>query len=174
MVGVVKPGLAGDTLSLTQTGGAGVLNLGTVQADGSQSVIYSAPTLVASSALDAVSYTVTDQHNAAASGSASVQLDAGPAVTAASPAGVEAGQTTAIGVVRPGLAGDSLNLIQTGGTGVLSLGAMQADGSQAVIYTAPASIAASALNAVSYTVTDQHTTPSHPAWLPCNSMPDQR
>ncbi|MBV9249939.1 MAG: hypothetical protein JO227_11925, partial [Acetobacteraceae bacterium] len=85
-------------------------------------------------------------------GTASVQLDAGSVGVARS---IEAGQTTVIGVVKP-LAGDTLSLTQTGGTGVLSLGAVQPDGSQAVIYTAPASLASSALDAVGYTVTNQH------------------
>jgi plastocyanin len=159
VVGIVTPGIVGDTLTLTQTAGSlGTLSLGTVQADGTQQVIYTAPASVASSTTDAVSYTVADQHNdAVAAGSSNVQLDAGPTIAAATLTVIEDSQTTVVGIVTPGLAGDTLVLQQTGGSlGTLSLGALQANGTQQVIYTAPATVAASGIDAVSYTIADQH------------------
>jgi len=101
------------------------------------------PATVAASALDAVAYTVTDQHNdAVASGSATVQLDAGPTITSVTPAVVEMGQSTEIGTVAPGLAGDMLTLTKTSGDGALSL--QLVGGVEEVIYTAPAAVAACA------------------------------
>ena len=110
---------------------------------------------IAVSTLDTVSYTISDQHNdTMATGSASVQLDAGPSITSVTPSVVEKGQTTEVGTVTPGLAGDTLTLKQTGGGGALAL--QLVGGVEEVIYTAPATVAASTLDAVSYTVTDQH------------------
>ncbi len=157
VIGTVTPGLRGDTLSLTQTGGNGILSLGTVQANGTQQVLYTAGSSIASSSVDAVSYTISDQHqDAVTKGSASVQLDAGPIIAAATPSVVEQGQTTVIGTVTPGLSGDALSLTQTGGSGILSLGTVQANGTQQVLYTAGSSIASSSVDAVSYTISDQH------------------
>jgi hypothetical protein len=121
-------------LTLKQTGGNGTLSLQLV--NGVEEVIYTAPSAITTSALDTVSYTVTDQYNdAAASRSIGVQLDAGPSITAVTPAVVEKGQTTEIGTVAPGLAGDMLTLKQTGGNGTLSL--QLVNGVEEVIYTAP-------------------------------------
>ena len=107
-IGTVAPGLAGDTLALQQTSGSGTLALQLV--GGVEEVFYTAPATVAASALDAVTYTVTDQQNdAVASGSATVQLDAGPTITSVTPAVVEKGQSTEIGTVAPGLVGDMLD-----------------------------------------------------------------
>jgi type VI protein secretion system component Hcp len=155
-VGTVTPGLAGDTLTLQQTGGSGALALQLV--NGVEEVIYTAPSAIAASTLDTVSYTISDQHNdAVATASASVQLDAGPTITTATPAVVEKGQTTVIGTVTEGLVGDALTLTQAPGSlGVLTLGPVLG-GVQQVIYTAPSSIGASTLDAVSYTISDQHT-----------------
>jgi Ca2+-binding RTX toxin-like protein len=152
-IGTVAPGLAGDTLSLQQTAGSGTVTLQLV--NGVEEVIYTAPSAIAASTLDTVSYTIRDQHNdAMATGSASVQLDAGPSITSVTPSVVEKGQTTEIGTVTPGLAGDTLTLQQTGGSGTLSL---QLVGSvEEVIYTATSTIATNALDTVSYTITDQH------------------
>jgi ABC-type Na+ efflux pump permease subunit len=112
-IGTVTPGLAGDTLTLQQTGGSGVLALQLV--NGVEEVIYTAPSTIAVSTLDTVSYTISDQHNdAIATGSASVQLDAGPRITSVTPSVVEKGQTTELGTVTPGLAGDTLTLQQRG------------------------------------------------------------
>jgi Ca2+-binding RTX toxin-like protein len=117
--------------------------------------IYTAPSAIAASTLDTVSYTISDQHNdAIAAGSASVQLDAGPSITLVTPSVVEKGQTTEIGTVTPGLPGDTLSLQQAGGSGTLAL--QLVNGVEEVIYTAPSQIAASTLDTVSYTITDQH------------------
>ena len=157
VIGIVTPGASGDTLTLTETGGIGTLSLGPVQADGSQQVIYTAPTSIAASATDSVSYQVSDQQaGTSASGTADVQLDAGPSVTAQTPSSVQIGQSTVIGTVTPGLPGDTLTLTQTAGTGTLSLGPAQADGTQQVIYTTPAAINANAVDAISYMIADQH------------------
>ena len=152
-VGTVTPGLAGDTLTLQQTGGRGTLALQLV--NGVEEVIYTAPSVIAASTLDRVSYTISDQHNdAMATGSASVQLDAGPSITSVTPSVVEKGQTTEVGTVTPGLAGDTLTLQQTGSRGTLAL--QLVNGVEEVIYTAPSVIAASTLDRVSYTISDQH------------------
>ena len=156
VIGTVTPGLAGDSLSLAQTSGTGTLALGAVQADGTRQVIYTAPATIAATAADAVGYTVTDQLGNQTGGSASVGLDPGASAAPVTPAAVGQGQTTVVGIVTPGLPGDILSLAQTSGAGTLALGAVQADGTQQVIYTAPASITASAPDPVSYTVMDQH------------------
>ena len=158
ILGTVAPGIAGDTLSVSQAAGAlGTVSLGAVRTDGTQQVIYTAPAAVAASGVDAVSYSVTDQHGGvAADQSASVTLDAGPAIVAVA-AAVEQGQSAVIGIVTPGEAGDTLSVTQApGALGTIALGAVQTDGTQQVIYTAPAAVASSGHDAVSYSVTDQH------------------
>ena len=158
VIGTVTPGEAGDTLSLRQdAGGLGTVSLGAVQSDGTQQVIYTAPATVAASGTDTVSYSVTDQHGGVvANQSASVSLDAGPSVSPVA-AAVEQGQTAVIGIVTPGASGDTLTLTQaSGGLGTVQLGAVQSDGTQQVIYTAPAAIATSGHDAISYSVSDQH------------------
>jgi hypothetical protein len=77
-----------------------------------------------------------------------------PTITRETPSVVEATQTTDIATVAPGIPGDTLVLAGTPGAGTLSLGPVQADGTQQVIYTAPASIPASTIDTVNYTVTD--------------------
>ena len=159
VLGTVTPGLIGDTLSLTQTGGSlGTVALGSVGPDGTQQIIYTAPATVPSSTTDAVGYTITDQHDdVVASQSATVTLDAGPALATAPPDAVEQGQTTILGIVTPGESGDALTLTQgPGGVGTVTLGTVQADGTQQVIYTAPASVSFTGLDNVSYSIVDQH------------------
>ncbi len=158
ILGTVTAGIAGDTLTLSQTTGSlGTVSLAAV-VDGAQQILYTAPSDVSASGPDAVSYSITDQHDGAvASGSATVTLDVGPAIAPATPATLERNQTTVLGVVTPGIAGDTLTLAQApGALGTVSLGAAQADGTQQVIYTAPATVAASGNDDVSYTVADQH------------------
>jgi hypothetical protein len=77
-----------------------------------------------------------------------------PVLTAATPGTVEAGQTIVIGTVSPGAAGDALSVALTSGSGEISLGNTQPDGSQTVIYTAPGAISTSQIESLSYTVTD--------------------
>jgi Ca2+-binding RTX toxin-like protein len=75
-IGTVAPGLIGDMLTLNKTSGSGALSLRLV--GGVEEVIYTAPAIITSSALDAVTYTVTDQHNdAVATGSSTVPLASG-------------------------------------------------------------------------------------------------
>ena len=155
VIATVTPAVAGDTLTLTETAGAGTLSLGAVH-NGTQQVIYTAPGSVPVSTTDAVSYTVAE-NGVSAAGAASVQLDAGPSVAPQTPSVMENSQTTIIGTVTPGLAGDTLTLTQAPGSlGTLSLGAVQANGTQQVIYTAPATVSASTVDNVAYTVADQH------------------
>jgi hypothetical protein len=138
-------------------GSLGILSLGAVQANGTRQVIYTAPASISASVIDPVTYSVNDEHDdAIALGSANVLLNAGPNITSQAPSAVEKGQTTVIGIVTRGLPGDTLTLKETAGAGSLSLGAVQANGTQQVIYTAPAGIAASAVDAVAYTVSDEH------------------
>jgi hypothetical protein len=85
----------------------------------------------------------------------SVAADPGPTITPEAPSTVEDNQTTVVGTVTAGIAGDMLTLNQTAGTGTLSLGP-SVGGVQQVIYTAPATIAASTVDAVTYTVTDEY------------------
>ena len=151
----VTPGDGGDTLTLQETAGSGTLSLGPVQA-GAQQIIYTAPATISASTTDAVSYTVTDD-GVSSMGNAAVQFDVGPSITAVAPSDVEKGQTTVIGTVTPGLAGDTLTLTQIPGSlGTLSLGPVQANGTRQVIYTAPTTVDASSVDKVAYTVTDQH------------------
>jgi Ca2+-binding RTX toxin-like protein len=75
-IGTVAPGLVGDMLTLNKTSGSGVLSLQVV--GGVEEVIFTAPAIITSSALDAVTYTVTDQHNdAVATGSSTIPLASG-------------------------------------------------------------------------------------------------
>ena len=159
VLGTVTPGESGDTLVLTQAAGAlGTVALGRVQDDGSRQVIYTAPTGVSLRGTDAVAYSIADQHgDAVATGTAAVILDVGPALVAATPAVVEQGQATVLGTVLPGESGDTLVLTQaTGALGTVALGAVQADGSRQIVYTAPASVALSGIDTIGYSVTDQH------------------
>ena len=151
-IGTVAPGLAGDTLTLKQTAGSGALSLRLV--GGVEEVIYAAPAIITASAPDAVTYSVSDQFDDTTSATASIQLDAGPTITAVAPSVVEQNHSEEIGTVAPGLAGDTLTLKQTAGSGALSLQLVA--GVEEVIYAAPAIITANALDAVTYTVTDQH------------------
>jgi hypothetical protein len=55
VIGTVASGLAGDTLSLTETSGLGTLSLGPI-VDGRQQIDYQAPDTIATAGPDAVSY----------------------------------------------------------------------------------------------------------------------
>jgi CRISPR-associated endonuclease Cas1 len=151
-IGTVAPGLPGDTLTLKQTSGSGALSLRLV--GGVEEVIYTAPATVAASTTDAVTYSVNDEFGDTTSGTASIQLDAGPTIAAVTPSVLEQNHSEEIGTIAPGLVGDTLTLNKTSGSGALSLQVV--GGVEEVIYTSPAIIASSALDAVTYTVTDQH------------------
>jgi Ca2+-binding RTX toxin-like protein len=104
----------------------------------------------------AFSYQVSDQYGdlSPVISDNTLAVDPGPTIASVTPAVVEKGQSTEIGKVAPGLAGDTLTLKQTAGSGALAF--QLVNGVEEVIYTAPATVAASMLDAVSYTVTDQH------------------
>ena len=156
VIGTVKSGVRGNRLKLKQTAGIGTLSLSPARW-GARLVIYTAPASVRASAIDQVSYQISDQHNdVVKTGTASVQLDGGPSITAVTPAAVEQGQTTEIGTVAPGLAGDTLTLKQTGNTAGGTLSLQLVNGVEEVIYTASASVTASTIDQVSYQISDQH------------------
>ena len=77
-------------------------------------------------------------------------FEPGPTITSVTPAVVEMGQSTDIGTVAPGLAGDTLALQQMAGRHALQ----PVGGVEEVFYTAPAAVTAS-IDAVTYTVADQ-------------------
>ena len=139
--GLITPGLAGDTETITKVTGNATLS--------GQSISYQSP----SSGPDSFSYTVQDQLGGTATGTVNVAVDPGPAINSVTPAVVETNQTTVIGTVTPGLASDTLTLKQTGGIGTLSL--VTVSGVREVIYTAP-SVATGTQDTVSYTITDQY------------------
>jgi hypothetical protein len=73
-------------------------------------------------------------------------------LTALAPATLEQGQTTDLATVQLALPLDQLTLQQTGGAGTLQL--LMLGGTETVVYTAPATIAASGSSAISYILTD--------------------
>ena len=86
-------------------------------------------------------------------GTVNITVDPGPSIASVTPVVVKQGQSTEIGTVAPGLAGDTLTLKQTGGGGALAW--QLVDGVEEVIYTAPVTVPASMLDVPSKTVTDQ-------------------
>jgi hypothetical protein len=153
VIGTVAPGVAGDTLTLKESTGSGTLSLGPVQS-GTRQVIYTAPASISASTIDAVSYQVTDQQDGqSATGSANVQLDAGPSITAVAPSAAQAGQSTEIATVTRGLPGDTLSLNQTGSVGGGTVSLKLVNGNYEVIFTAPAKLQSSP---ITYSITDQH------------------
>jgi hypothetical protein len=125
--------------------------------NGVEEVIYTAPASISPSTTVLLSYQISDQHaDASASGSATVQLDAGPTVTALAVSSVQNGQSTEIATVTPGLSSDTLTLKQTSlsANGTVSLKLV--NGVYEVIYTAPANLNSSPTEKVTYSVTDQH------------------
>lgn len=78
-IATVAPGIAGDPLSLSQTGGEGSVSLQLI--GGTYEVLYTAPEPDSPSFTDTVTYTITDEDNAGtANGSGAVQIDAGPTI----------------------------------------------------------------------------------------------
>jgi uncharacterized repeat protein (TIGR01451 family) len=146
-VGTAAPGLSGDTLTLTEVSGppgAVALSGGTVS--------FAAPANASGNV--AFSYQISDQlGDLSAVISDTLAVDPGPTIASVTPAVVKQGQSTGIGTVAPGLAGDTLTLTKTSGSGALALKLVGSV--EEVIYTAPVTVAASTLDAVSYTVTDQ-------------------
>jgi Glycosyl hydrolases family 16 len=163
VIGSVAPGLAGDTLRLTRGGGSlGTVSLGIAGLNGVRQVLYSAPAHILATAIDSVSYSITDQHNdAAATGSANVQLDRGAVVTPAGPVVLAAGQSAVVDTIIAGLPGDVVTLTQT----VASLGAFSlvrtVDGGTAqpnqynVVYTETGAFTSSRRDTATFQVADR-------------------
>jgi hypothetical protein len=144
-IAVATPGLAGDSLSLLQTAGAGTLALV------GNEVMYTAPETITTDGSDSVSYTITEQGGGTIAGTGAITLDAGPAITVQSTGTITPGNTILVGIVTAGEIGDTLSLSGT----VTGGGALALDGNE-VVYTAPAPIAASETVALSYSLSDQH------------------
>jgi Ca2+-binding RTX toxin-like protein len=143
--GLIAPGIAGDTETVTAVSAAH----GTASVSNG-AISYSAP----STGPDALNYKVTDQYGNSAGGTINVTVDPGPTAGAASIM-VAAGATTdltayLLGLDKPGIAGDTLTLSgdSTAGTkGTVTL----ANGLLA--YAAPASAGSDGFG---YTVADQY------------------
>jgi Glycosyl hydrolases family 16 len=163
VIGSVAPGLAGDTLHLTQSGGSlGTVSLGVAGQNGVRQVLYSAPAGILATAIDSVSYSITDQHNdIAATGSANVQLERGAVVTPAGPVVLAAGQSAVVDTITAGLPGDVVTLTQTvAGLGAFSL-VRTVDGGTAqpnqynVVYTETGAFMSSRRDTATFQVTDR-------------------
>jgi hypothetical protein len=141
LIGLVTPGLTGDTETLTAlstTSGAATLVNGVAT--------YVAP----ASGISAISYTVTDQVGDTATGTVAVTVDAGPTAKAGTLT-IGHGQSDNItsllnGLVTPGLTGDVETLTAVSAT---SGAATLVNG--VATYVAPAS----GTSTISYTETDQ-------------------
>src|SRR6202007_1136075 len=97
------------------------------------------------------------QHqDAVATGSANVQLDAGPTITPATPDVVEINQMTVVGTVTPGLPGDALNLVSQTETAGGTLSLQLVGGVEEIVYTAASAIPSRVVDNVSYSIDDQH------------------
>ena len=139
---LVTPGLAGDTETVISVTGNATLSGSTIT--------YNSP----ASGTDSFGYTVQDELGDTATGKVNVTVDPGPTITSVAPSAVEAGQTTEIGTVAPGLAGDSLTLKQTGGTGEVSW--QLVNGTMELFYTAPSTVSATMEDTASFTIIDQY------------------
>ncbi len=158
IIGAIAVTLPNGKLTLANVAGVGTVSLGAV-ANGIQQVLYTAPASTGGAAADAVSYTVVDQYGLSSAAQAvSVALDPGLTYLASTPGVLVSGQSTVIAVLTPGLAGDALTLtaMNKAAAAGLSIGPVLADGTEQLIYTAPANITANALKSLSYTIKDQH------------------
>jgi len=154
VVATLTPGLPTDTLSLLDAPDG--LSLGPVLANGTQQITYTAPLGITASSEQTLTYVVDDQNWVGNFYTNTVQLDAGPVITAVPTGDVENNQIVVIGTVAPGVPGDTFILTQTSGSiGTVSLGSV-VNGQQQILYTAPAHIYASVVDDVAYSVTDQH------------------
>ncbi len=134
--GLVTPGLAGDSETITAVTGNAALAGGVVT--------YTAP----ASGPDAFNYTVQDEYGDTATGTVNVTVDPGPAAANAS---IVVGHNQSVdetalvdGLVTPGVTGDSETLTAVTGNAALAGGV--------VTYTAPAS----GPDAFNYTVEDEY------------------
>ncbi len=144
IAGLITPGIAGDTETLTNISAAH----GTATLGANNAVSYKAP----AGGADTISYTVADQYGDTATGTVTVTVDPGP--TAASSAVTEGHGRSAnlsaliAGLITPGIAGDTETLTNVSAAhGTATLGT-----NNAVSYTAPAA----GPDTISYTVRDQY------------------
>jgi len=141
IAGLITPGIAGDTKTLTSvtaTRGKAVLGSG-------NAVTYTVP----ASGSDTISYTVKDQYGDTATGTVAVTVDPGPTPGNAH-LYVAPGQrvdltSILLALDAPGLPGDTLALTTAGASGVLTKGDLS--------YTAPAT---GGTYVFTYTVSDQN------------------
>jgi Ca2+-binding RTX toxin-like protein len=143
--GLIIPGIAGDSESITAIGAA----YGTASASNGV-VTYTGP----SNGSDVITYTVADQYGDTASGMVNVTVDPGPTAGAASimvAAGASTDLTTyLLGLDKPGIAGDTLSL---SGIGTSATKGMVTLSNGQLAYIAPAT---SGSDAFSYSVADQY------------------
>jgi hypothetical protein len=144
VLGTVAPGIVGDTLTLSYTSSQG----GVVSLNAQDQIVYTAPASIKSATPDAVNYTVADQFGDKVAGSASIVLDPGPAAGGGQITvnqGASVNETAyLLGLVTPGLAGDSETITAVSGANVKLANGV-------VTYTAPTS----ATDSFTYTVQDQ-------------------
>jgi hypothetical protein len=156
-IATVLPVLKGDALELQNVT---ILNGGTLSlklVNGVEVVLFTAQSTVAVSGTSSVSFQLKDTTaSSIVSGSASIMLDAGPHIMSVTPKFISQSQTTVIGTVTPGRAGDILTLTETdttkGGTLALTL----VGGSEQIVYKAPLSVSSAGTDTVNYSVKDQH------------------
>jgi len=153
--GLVTPGLAGDTETIAAVSAA----TGRINLSAAGTISYVAP----ASGSDTVAYTVTDQLGDSATGAVAVTIDPGPSAgTLASTValGSSVNLTAAIlGVVAPGLNGDTLSLTGDGtlgtfGTVVLASGQLTYTASGDVLKHIPAN--GTLADSFNYTASDQY------------------
>ncbi len=159
--GLITPGLPGDTETV-------ILVTGNATLSGS-TITYNSP----ATGTDSFTYTVRDELSDTATGTVNVTIDPGPTITSVAGVLVGSGQTAEIGTVAPGLAGDTLTLKQTGGSGAVSL--QLVNGTEEVMYTAPSDVTPDTVtqDTVSYTITDQlnDVTASGPVSVTLDTVP---
>ena len=157
VVDTVTAGLPGDTVTLVQTSaGLGYFTLvetfdGGATQSNQYNVVYTETGSFTTSQRDTAAYQVFDGAAGKRAGDTPyIRLDAGPVATAVAPAAVVKGQSTIIGSVTPGFAGDVDTLRQTGsGAGTVTLSGNK------IIYTAAANVTATNTDTVSYVITNQ-------------------
>ena len=98
-----SPGAAGDGTAITSLAGASLVN---------GQVLYTPP----ASGSPNFSYTVTDSLGQTATNTVDVTVDPGPSVTSAPPTFVKEGAAVAVGAASPGISGDTLTLVNSGGS----------------------------------------------------------
>ena len=145
-------GAAGDGTAITSvTGGASLVG---------GEVLYTPP----ASGGPNFNYTVADSLGQSATNSVDVTVDPGPTVTSTPPTFVAAGGTPVVGSASPGLPGDALTLITSGGGDLApTYGALSLTNGQ-IIYDAPRSVPAGGeKDTFTYQIEDEYGDLSAPA-----------